>query len=466
MHSMPMMRDARRVLGPFVMIAFAWTTTACDRVKSQLLDPQQPGVIGPGAVNSPTGADALVVGALQSLQNATGGSVSMWSAGGTLTDEWMSGDTFFQTDDKDRRSVPAGSSSTSPWPQQTRGYAIDAIKALKQFEPSATAKIAQMYFVEGWIEMDISEHFCNGSPFGTTVDGIPQYTKQLTNAEAFAMAVAHFDTALSFVNGATDAFGISVRNSILVAKARTQRDLAQFSAAAATVAPVPTNFSWNLTFSVTTSDNGLYSMNAPTANPRYVVGDSFDVVNGVKTLLKNALPFASAGDPRLPVVGKTEATTPKAADGVTTLVYTSVWGLNRSAPVTLVNGIDARLIEAEAKLQANDIPGMMGILNALRASPQQIGSLNVPVLPALGTPATRDGAIDLLFREAAFWTFGRGQRLGNLRRLIRQYGRKQENVFPDGPFHKGGVHGTDVNFSIPDAEFTNPNYHGCIDRNA
>jgi hypothetical protein len=84
----------------------------------------------------------------------------------------------------------------------------------------------------------------------------------------------------------------------------------------------------------------------------------------------------------------------------------------------------------------------------------------------LATPATRDGAIDLLFREAAFWTFGRGQRLGNLRRLVRQYGRTQDNVFPDGPFHKGGVHGTDVNFSIPDAEFTNPNYTGCLDRNA
>ncbi|HEX4681360.1 MAG TPA: hypothetical protein VH277_01555 [Gemmatimonadaceae bacterium] len=438
----------------------------CDQLKDSLLAPQQPGVIGPGSVNTPTGADALVVGALERLSNATGGAVSMWSAGGTLTDEWFSGDTFFQTDDKDRRSVPAGSSSTSPWPQQVRGYAIDALNALKAYEPTATAKIAQMYFIEGWIEMDISEHFCNGSPFGTTVNGVPQYTKQMTNVEAFTMALAHYDSALSFVNTATDAFGISVRNSILVAKARTQRDLGQFAAAAATVAPVPTNFAWNLTFSPTTSDNGPYTMNAPTANPRYVVGDSFDIVNGVKTLLRNSLPFASAGDPRLPVVGKTEATNPKASDGITTLVYTQVWGTNRSASVTLASGIDARLIEAEGKLQAGDIAGMMTILNGLRTAPQQLGNLAVPVMPQLATPATTDGAIDLLFRESAFWTFGRGQRLGNLRRLIRQYGRKQENVFPDGPFHKGGVHGTDVNFSIPDAEFTNPNYKGCLDRNA
>jgi len=417
-------------------------------------------------VNSSIGAEALVVGALQSFTSATGGGTTMWSAGGTMADEWMSGDTFFQTDDKDRRAVPAGSSSTSPWPQQTRGYAIDAILALKKYLPSATAKIAQMYFVEGWIEMDISEHFCNGSPFGTTVNGIPQYTKQLTNIEGYTLALAHLDSGLTFVATASDAFGVSIRNSLLVAKARTQRDLGQFADAATTVASVPTSFAWNLTFAVTTGDNGPYGMNAPTANPRYVVGDSFNVVNGVKTVLKNALPFASANDPRVPVVGRTDATTPKAADGVTTLVYHQVWGLNRSASVPLVTGIDARLIEAEGKLRTDDIPGMMTILNALRGSPQKLGDLQVPVMTPVATPATRDGAIDLLFREAAFWQFGRGTRLGNLRRLIRQYGRSQDNVFPTGAFHKGGVHGTDVNFSIPDAEFTNPNYKGCFDRNA
>jgi hypothetical protein len=448
------------------LAAIALSASSCGHLKDQLLDPQQPGTIGPASVGNAIGAEALVVGALQSLSSATGGSVSMWSAGGTLTDEWMSGDTFFQTDDKDRRAVPAGSSSTSPWPQQTRGYAIDALNALKTYEPTATAKIAQMYFVEGWIEMDISEHFCNGSPFGTTVNGIPQYTKQLTNAEAYTMALAHFDSALTAVGSATDTLSVMVRNAIRVAKGRTQRDLGQFAAAAATVSSVPTNFAWNLTYSVTTGDNGPYSMNAPTANPRYVVGDSFDIVNGVKTLLKNALPFASAGDPRVPVVGKTDATSPKAADGVTTLVYHQLWGTNRSASVPLVNGIDARLMEAEGKLQANDIPGMMVILNGLRASPEQLGNLAVPAMQPLAAPATRDAAIDLLFRESAFWQFGRGTRLGNLRRLIRQYGRSQENVFPDGPFHKGGVHGTDVNFSIPDAEFTNPNYNGCLDRNA
>jgi starch-binding outer membrane protein, SusD/RagB family len=37
-----------------------------------------------------------------------------------------------------------------------------------------------------------------------------------------------------------------------------------------------------------------------------------------------------------------------------------------------------------------------------------------------------------------------GHRLGDLRRMIRQYGRTPESVFPTGTWHKGGPYGTDV----------------------
>ena len=77
-------------------------------------------------------------------------------------------------------------------------------------------------------------------------------------------------------------------------------------------------------------------------------------------------------------------------------------------------------------------------------------------------------AIDLYFRETAFWQFSRGTRLGNLRRLIRQYGRTQDRVFPTGTFFKNGnpPYGTDVNFPVTSDENPNPKFHGCIDRNA
>jgi hypothetical protein len=133
----------------------------------------------------------------------------------------------------------------------------------------------------------------------------------------------------------------------------------------------------------------------------------------------------------------------------------------------LVSGIDARLIEAEAKLNANDFAGMLTILNALRTSAQKIGNLNVAAMAAIATtPATKDAAVTLFFREKAFWTFGRGQRLPDERRQVRQYGRTQDLVFPVGSFFKGASYGTDVNFPVTDNEKTNPNFQGCIDRKA
>jgi len=72
----------------------------------------------------------------------------------------------------------------------------------------------------------------------------------------------------------------------------------------------------------------------------------------------------------------------------------------------------------------------------------------------------------LYFREKALWTFSRGQRLGDERRQVRQYGRSQDQVFPTGPFHKNGVYGIDVNLPVTDSEKTNPNFKGCLDRNA
>jgi hypothetical protein len=82
------------------------------------------------------------------------------------------------------------------------------------------------------------------------------------------------------------------------------------------------------------------------------------------------------------------------------------------------------------------------------------------------TPATKDAAVTLFFREKAFWTFGRGQRLSDERRQVRQYGRTQDQVFPVGSFFKGASYGTDVNFPVTDNEKTNPNFAGCIDRKA
>jgi hypothetical protein len=145
--------------------------------------------------------------------------------------------------------------------------------------------------------------------------------------------------------------------------------------------------------------------------------------------------------------------------------------------VDVANGIDARLIEAEAAFLAGNYGGLNGtlaILNALRAS-QQVLTNNVTyaanALPPLTDPGTDSARVAQLFREKAFWTFSRGERLGDLRRLIRQAPYKQwynaNNTFPTGQHYRGGTYGTDVNLPVPqDEQNNNPKFHGCLDRNA
>ena len=117
-------------------------------------------------------------------------------------------------------------------------------------------------------------------------------------------------------------------------------------------------------------------------------------------------------------------------------------------------------------LNSGDYVGMTGILNALRAAPPSIGAFKPAAMAPLVAPTVKDDAVTLFFREKAFWTFGRGQRLGDLRRLVRQYGRAQDQVFPTGQHYKGGNYGSDVNLPVPDAERVNPQFKGCLDRNA
>jgi hypothetical protein len=126
-----------------------------------------------------------------------------------------------------------------------------------------------------------------------------------------------------------------------------------------------------------------------------------------------------------------------------------------------VSGIEARLIEAEAQLRAGNSAASLATLNAARATLTGLAPLT-----DAGSAAAR---ADQLFRERAFWLFGRGHRVGDMRRLIRQHGRAANTVFPVGAWHKGGNYGSDVNMPVPIHEANNPNVPAnqtCLSRTA
>ena len=97
------------------------------------------------------------------------------------------------------------------------------------------------------------------------------------------------------------------------------------------------------------------------------------------------------------------------------------------------------------------------------------GSGGVSGLKPLEDPGAEAARIDLLFRERAFWLYLTGHRLGDLRRLIRHYGRSQEFVYPTGSYMGGGsgIYGNEVVIPVPEQErIANPRYIGCFHRNA
>ena len=445
---------------------------ACD-VNKELLQPQQPGVISPGAVTTATAADALWAGALAYWNKVMNGSPTdtgsnqegLWNWEGLFTDELRSVDTFSQRNDADQRNEATNDALLTTiynTTQQARGRARDAINALLTYDKSATGTqhVGEMYLMMGYIEMQLSSVFCNGIPFGETVNAQPQYTQPVMDSVGSKLAISRLDTALTYLSQAdpTDSSTINIKYAALVTKARAQVDLADFAGAAATVASIPTSFQYNFNYSNTTFDNEWW-VQQPSVK-RYSAGDSVDLAGPIL----NAIPFAELNDPRVSV--SNEGLT--AEDGHSVLWLVHNWG--RDDPIPVVSGIDARLIEAEAKLRAQDIGGMMTILNALRASPQVIGAYQVPAMTALATPPDLNSATDLFFREKALWQFERGYRMDDLRRLVRQYSRPQNTVFPSGNFTRNGTpsgqFGTQVAFPVPDREKTNPNFQGCIDTKA
>jgi hypothetical protein len=195
----------------------------------------------------------------------------------------------------------------------------------------------------------------------------------------------------------------------------------------------------------------------------YIESTELDFVTVSDVEGTNGLNFVSAQDPRLPTdtIGTTQNGIP--------WVYPSNYlttAANPNPPIVLASGVEAQLIVAEAALAAGDATTWLNTLNTLRAT------AITPGMAPIADPVVLASRVDSMFTERAFWMFGTGHRLGDLRRLVRWYGRDQSVVFPVGPYYNGtGIglyptYGTDVNFPISSAENVNPNFHGCIDRNA
>jgi starch-binding outer membrane protein, SusD/RagB family len=431
-------RSLRRS-GVVLLLAF---TAACSR--EELLAVNTPDQITPEAAGNPSGAAALRVSALGNFANFysgdnAGGGIGLNIAAGLLSDEMTTH--RGGTEHMDSRAVNENTFPTTFWSLvgTASTQLIRARKGLEQFAtPGATkqSQMAQMQTLEGYVYLLTGETYCNGVPISNADDANPK-SENLSNVQLFNRAIAAFDSALALAP-ASDA---NIRNLATIGKARARLDLKEFATAAALVTNIPVTYQYLVQHSRTTIINDVYDWMVGTRN--------FGVVNREGG---NGLDYLSANDPRI----QFNPTPAPGQDGSLTISPTKF--PQPDSPVILADGIEALMIRAEAALEAGDVTNFISLLNTARASRTGLAPLTDP-----GSTTAR---VDMLFRERAFWFWLTAHRLGDMRRLVRQYGRGAETVFPTGPYFKGGVYGTDVNLIPSNAERNNPNYQGCTNRNA
>jgi hypothetical protein len=322
----------------------------------------------------------------------------------------------------------------------------------------------------GYAELLAAEDYCGGVPLGALGSAVGvEYGTPVTTDSLLGVAEADFDSAAAHAAG--DA---TIRSLAAVGLGRTRLDRGHFAGAATAVSAVATSFIYNT--ELEPGANGLTNFYDSQAQQSPPCG----FVNVADRKGANGLDYVSAQDPRL-VLSTAVAQT---CDGVDVGSADSVWYYpvkfgNPSTYIPLATGIEARLVEAEVALHANNAAAWAGDLNAVRADTADthvmFAASQVPIASDSTTGASNTAQIDFMFRERAFWLFGTGTRLGDLRRLIRQYGRDQSTVFPTGPYPNGNNphlpaplpnYGTDVSLTLPTRAggFTTPNtaYKGCV----
>ena len=438
-------------------VALIAVPTACK--KDSLLQVTDPDILNPGNFETPAGATPLRIGVIADFTSAfDGGTDSFVTMTGNLADELLASDTFDgRLTINARKSVESNNEMESVYRamQRARTGAARAAKILATTAPTPASNRGELYMLLAYTELFFGEGWCSGVPFSSEDGAAYDYGMPLKTEEMFERAVAHFDTALTLAE--TNA---RVLNGSKIGRGRALMNLGKFAEAAAAVSGVPTNFLLNTSHSSNSNSNGVWSASTSGASRyRLVSGEG-----------RNGLTFlgqTTAQDPRIPWATSTRV---GFSSQFTNQPNQSKYGQYNDGVVA--TGAEARLIELEAQLQTNSQAARDAVyaaLNTLRTGGAPIGgasSANVTVAAlTTGAPTTQAAAIDLLYKERAYWLWLTGHRLGDLRRLVRVYGRDTEAVFPTGQLTPplDGTYGTGTTVTVPFSERNNPNFQGCLE---
>ncbi len=448
--------------GKACWVALVVAIAACNAHEEVL----PPNVQDPATLQTPSGAFARYRGALAALPLAFD-----WYLGktATLTDELSGLPIPFGAEGDytgiDARDGLEGFEEDYNRLHKLRGQAREARGFLEAFAGDSTrAMTGHLTLIEAYAEILLADLFCSGIPL-STVDYDGDYTLQpgSTTRQVYQHAIALADSASLVVSD-------SVRFQHLAAMARGRALLAlgEYADAGQAVINVPDDYAYQMKFDPPIVESRPQRFVLIVANRRTAVPGSPSVGDQEGG---NGLRFRSSGDPRI-------AITPVGNDLRGQMLYLPTKYLGASlVTLTLATGIEARLIEAEAAWHAGG--DWLGMLNALRTDGTfqenagdtvwHAGRGGVADLAPLEDPGDAGLQVDLLFRERAFWLYMTGHRQGDLRRLIREYGRLAGTIYPRGPYSLGSgrLYGDRVVAPVPEGERRlNPKYTGCIDHDA
>ena len=366
------------------------------------------GIPDPGTLRTRAGALAMYQGVLAAFQAGTATSavssgtsnsgtfVNFMLTSGLLTDELASGDlggnrTSYDNSDEglliDTRHLAEGVDNSQTDGlytnlQQIRNSAHLAIASLAAYDTSDSPALrGHLYALTGYSELFLADLYCSGVPLSTLdFTGDFTYHAGSTTDQLYQAAIAQFDTAI-----ALSADSVMYVNLARVGQARAYLARGKYDSAAAIVHNVPTDFSYQ--FSVDWGGGfpgGLFS----TAGIRSGVTVA-NVQGGT------GLPYLSNLDPRTAsetwghnLFGVPQYA-PVAYGGAALASPTATF----IAPITVANGIEARLIEAEAALHTGT-GQWLTTLNTLRAMVPPI-TITVPIdtlIDTLGVTGCPRGA--------------------------------------------------------------------------
>lgn len=465
-------REARHAAALVAALALSFTV-ACSA--DQILDVEDIDVASPGSVSDPGALPAVLAGAIGDFGVSLngGGDFNQITVSGQLADELYNTETFPTRIENDQRRQQYQSNGSLQGlfyaTQQARASADRASEGYIKLEKATDVGLAEALNLSALSYIILAENYCNAVPISTQdAAGAFVYGPALTTDELLNVAVKKADSALAnaTASGGVGAAAKRTEQARLarIVKARALLGLNKPAEAAAAIGGetgVPTTFQYNYTHSETTGrqNNGTWGVTVSVA--RFGVPDREGI---------NGLPFQSEGDVAGTVKDPRIANVKRGGSGRgfdnSTIQFMQQKYPARASVLTIADGVEARLIEAEAALRAGNAAGALTILNALRSNAALLtlrgyAANSLPPLTLAATPAAQ---VDQLFKERAYWLYLTSHRLGDMRRLIKQYSRGAETVFPTGSYHKSGSYGTDVNTPIPQAEDNNPNFNraGCV----